>query len=242
MANDKKNSRSFDLDKGGKRSFDLEKKSTRSFDLTKDELDVAAAPIAAATTSTKQNTQPTFSQQNPTVPPTPTNPTDNGNGEEGGNKKKWLWIVLAIIVLAVLAYLFIPDGRTEPISTGTDSTETVMGDSTAAEPKDSVSEDTTASTANLTESPSVDEGSESVSGPQSTYTPSSKAPSAQQQNVTDDLSPEKESSNAAAPVGSIDEQAQQVIKGVYGNNPERRQKLGADYKTVQKRVNELMRK
>lgn len=241
MANDKKNSRSFDLDKGGKRSFDLEKKSTRSFDLTKDEPE-AAAPTVAAPKPAKPSAQPTSSQQNSTVPPTPATPIDNGNGEEGGSKKKWLWVVLAIIVLVVLAYLFIPGGRTEAITTGTDSTETVMGDSTAAEPKDSVSEDTTATTANLTESPSVDEGSESVSDPQSTYTPSSKAPSAQQQNVTDDLSPEKESSNAAAPVGSIDEQAQQVIKGVYGNNPERRQKLGADYKTVQKRVNELMRK
>lgn len=242
MANNKKSSRSFDLDKKGKRSFDLEKKSTRTFDLTKDEPEVSAAPVAKSPKSCKPNSQPSNPNQKDAivVPPTPVTPSDNDNGNEGGNKKKWLWIALAIIVIAILAYLLISKNRTGKTPTVEDSTELVSDDITSTEPNESVTDDSAEVISNQGEISSMEDGSDSV--------PDTQTPSANNSSVTttsaqhvDDSSMNK-TSDVPAPTGSLDEQAQQVIRGVYGNNPERRQKLGADYQAIQKRVNELMRR
>ena len=57
------------------------------------------------------------------------------------------------------------------------------------------------------------------------------------------ISVETESNSAPATKKSVDEVAQDVIAGKYGNNPERKEKLeaeGYNYKEVQARVNELM--
>ena len=47
---------------------------------------------------------------------------------------------------------------------------------------------------------------------------------------------------AEAPSGSIDEQAQKAIQGVYGNGRTRRNNLSSSYREVQDRVNELLKK
>lgn len=231
MGNDKKPSRSFDLDKGGKRSFDLEKKPTRSFDLTKEEGTTnTAPPRSQAIDHNSANTAHTSSTPH------------NGNGDEGSSKKKWVWIALAIVILAILAYILIPHGSTiTPPNVG-DSTEVVSGDSTTTAPADSVLTDSTAAAANPTGS-TIEEKSESVPNTemQPTGTQSAKTPPVSSQTENADNTAISEPSNAPTPTGNIEEQAHQVIKGVYGNNPERRQKLGAEYKAIQKRVNELMR-
>lgn len=242
MANNKKSSRSFDLNKKGKRSFDLEKKSTRTFDLAKDEPEVLATPVIETPKSSKQNPQPSnHNQKDATVvPPTPITPSDNDNGNEDGNTKKWLWIALAIIVVAILTYLLIPSNRIEePSLTVADSTELVPDDSTATEINESVTDDSTEVTSKG-EISSMEDGSD---GAPNTHTPAANNTSVTTTSAqhVDDSSMNK-SSDVPAPTGSLDEQAQQVIRGVYGNNPERRQKLGADYQAIQKRVNELMRR
>lgn len=40
---------------------------------------------------------------------------------------------------------------------------------------------------------------------------------------------------------NVEQEAMNVIRGDYGNIPERREKLGSKYQTIQKRVNELKR-
>lgn len=219
MANDKKSSRSFNLDKGGNRSFDLEKKPTRSFDLSKDERDSASKP--AVPVANKQN-QSAQSMQNQTAE----------GGSNGGNKKKWALVILAVVVLAALAYWLMPAGG------NTDSSQTIVPDSVSAAPTDStadkastdsVAKDTTATSVLQSES----DAQNNVQEP---------APSGQPISSEAKSQSESESSVSGAPTGSIDEQARQVIKGAYGNNPVRRHKLGADYHAIQKRVNELMRK
>lgn len=40
---------------------------------------------------------------------------------------------------------------------------------------------------------------------------------------------------------NLDEKALSVIRGNYGNNPERRRKLGAEYQIIQDKVNEMYR-
>lgn len=42
--------------------------------------------------------------------------------------------------------------------------------------------------------------------------------------------------------GTVEEEALKVLQGAYGNNPERRRILGANYEAIQKRVNEMYRK
>ena len=46
-------------------------------------------------------------------------------------------------------------------------------------------------------------------------------------------------SSAAAVQGSVEEKAKQVIRGVFGNGPERKQALGAEYEEIQSKVNEI---
>lgn len=48
-------------------------------------------------------------------------------------------------------------------------------------------------------------------------------------------------STSAVDMSRIDREAREVIHGDFGNNPLRKQKLGADYALVQARVNELLK-
>lgn len=220
MSNDKKSSRSFNLDKGGNRSFDLEKKPTRSFDLSKDERDSASKTVAPV--ANKQN-QSAHSIQDQTA----------AGGDNGGNKKKWALVILAVLVLAALAYWLMPAGG------NADSSQTIVPDSVSAASTDSTADkastdsvvkDTAATSVQQSEPDVQKEVQESVPSGQPKASPEAKSQSESEPSVSD------------APTGSIDEQARQVIKGTYGNNPVRRYKLGADYHAIQKRVNELMRK
>lgn len=220
MSYDKKSSRSFNLDKGGDRTFDLEKKPTRSFDLSKDERDSAYKPVVPVSGKQKQTVQGTPDQ------------TAEGGGN-GGNKKKWALVILAVIVLAALAYWLMPGGG------HTDSPQVTAPDSVSVAPTDSAADKAS------TDSVTKDTAATSVqpSEPDVQNVEQESAPTGQPEASTEVKSqPESEPSVSDAPTGSIDEQARQVIKGTYGNNPVRRHKLGADYHAIQKRVNELMRK
>ena len=118
----------------------------------------------------------------------------------------------------------------------------VSGDSATTEPADSVLTDSTAAATNPTGS-TIENNSESEPNTetQPTTTQSANTPSASTHPENADNTAISEPSNAPTLTGNIEDQAHQVIRGVYGNNPERRQKLGAEYKAIQKRVNELMR-
>lgn len=247
MAEDKKTPRSFDLSKGESRSFDLDKRKTRSFDLKKDD-DAASVPTtevkpkvqstgseSAAPISQSANQSTASHNAAPTFSSTSTTAVDNN---EGGNKKKWIWIALIIIVLAILAFLFIPKSQPGETQDVPNPTENVEKDTTATSPADSTNQDTTAiaATPNSTmkASPEAIPTAESAS--------QASVATSQQESATS--TPESSANDAAPAVSAsdIETQARQVIKGAYGNNPERRQKLGVDYKAIQKRVNELMRK
>lgn len=220
MSNDKKSSRSFNLDKGGGRSFDLDKKTTRSFDLSKDERDSASKSLAPVANKQNQSAQ---SMQNQTA---------EGVGN-GGNKKKWALVVLVVVVLAALAYWLMPAGG------NTDRSQTTVPDSVSAAPTDSTADKaSTDSVAKDTAATSVQPSESDVQSEVQQSAPSGQPKASPEVGAR----PEGESSVPVAPTGSIDEQARQVIKGTYGNNPVRRHKLGADYHAIQKRVNELMRK
>lgn len=216
--NEKKGKRQFDLEKGAKRQFDLTKKPTRSFDLSKDSDEAADAPITPKPKVEAKASQPA---------------NDGGNG--GGSRKTWLWAVLALIVVAILAWLFIPKGENQP--TSSPNTETVNSDSASTAPEDSMQADSS-STSEEEEQPQATDETPSVEPLQGEAgEPSTAQPSAAPTVRMSAPAPQP----AAAPTGSVEETALQVIRGTYGNNPERRNRLGTDYEAVQKRVNQLMR-
>lgn len=218
-----RNSRSFDLDKGGKHSFDLEKKSTRNFDLKKDD-----SENVAASTDTRNQTS--------SAPPV--SQTDNGGDNGNSDRKKWLWVLLCFVVLAILAYLFIPEGQGVQEKSDVDTTKTVKDDSIQNKSNTGNIDESSVFSSDV-QPASSSAASSDVSNDNSLQSqPStSPAPTIQQSERVQSADVAVESSSE-----SVDEQAQQVIRGVYGNNPERRRKLGTEYKKIQKRVNELMRK
>ena len=148
---------------------------------------------------------------------------DSGRDQPKKPNRKGVYAILAVCVLAAIGLLIwwlIPSDRTEtlePDSEGIADTATAPAD-TAREPENTIPQD--AAPADEA-SPSASENVPAQEGP-ATSAPA-EAP-------------------AEAPSGSIDEQAQKAIQGIYGNGRTRRDNLGSTYREVQDRVNELLKK
>ena len=214
MSNDSQNTRKFNLDKGGKRSFNLEKKATRVFDLSKDTPESPVTSSASAGSAAQSS-------------------ADNG----GGKKRVW-WIVLLIGVFALLVYFFVSGGNTETAPVAEDKTE-VKSDAEASDKSvagnaDEVSPGVAPSAES--QQSEADAGSDAGTQP-----PVAEVPAVQQQSEPAEPVAEMPATEAENQE-DVEEQARQVIRGRFGNNPERRRRLGADYAVIQKRVNEMMRR
>ncbi|MBO5028976.1 MAG: hypothetical protein J6C59_05150 [Muribaculaceae bacterium] len=161
-------------------------------------------------------------EQQPEPPESLTGQIEEDSGMDQPKKpnRKGVYAILAVCVLAAIGLLIwwlIPSDRTEtlePDSEGIADTATAPAD-TAREPENTIPQDAAP----------ADEASPSASEniPAQENTPATSAP-------------------AEAPSGSIDEQAQKAIQGVYGNGRTRRDNLGSTYREVQDRVNELLKK
>lgn len=147
--------------------------------------------------------------------------------EDHGKKPipKGVYAILAVCVLAAIGLLIwwlAPGNQKEtvaPDSEGIADTATAPAN-TAQAPENTLPQEgsTTADKASLSSSENV---------PAQENTPATSAPA---------------EAPAEAPSGSIDEQAQKAIQGVYGNGLARRDNLGSSYREVQDRVNELLKK
>lgn len=165
-------------------------------------------------------------EQQPEPPESLTGQIEEDPGMDQPKKpnRKGVYAILAVCVLAAIGLLIwwlIPSDRTEtlePDSEGIADTATAPAD-TAPEPEDALPQDAAP----------ADEASPSASEnvPAQNNTPATSAPA---------------EAPAEAPSGSIDEQAQKAIQGVYGNGRTRRDNLGSTYREVQDRVNELLKK
>lgn len=149
---------------------------------------------------------------------------DSGMDQPKKPNRKGVYAILAVCVLAAIGLLIwwlIPSDRTEtlePDSEGIADTATAPAD-TAPELEVALPQDAAP----------ADEASPSASEnvPAQENTPATSAPA---------------EAPAEAPSGSIDEQAQKAIQGIYGNGRTRRDNLGSSYREVQDRVNELLKK
>lgn len=199
------------------RSFDLGKKSTRSFDLRKDDgADDVKLPPASE-------------------------PRHSGSESKDGGKK-WLWIVIAVIVVAILAFFLLrgcgkgDDVAVQPATS--EPAESVQSQPApeavspvpddAAQPDAAQEQQPDAAATQPDEAPTAEPAAEPAASAEPAK-PEQPAPAAQP------------SAPARSFDGDVEAMALRVIRGDFGNNPDRRQKLGDDYQVIQNRVNELMR-
>ena len=191
------------------RSFDLGKKSACSFDLRKDDdADDVKLPPASE-------------------------PRQSGSEPQNGGGKNWLWVVIAIIVVALLAFFLL-----RGCGKGDEATEQPA----APQPAESVQ-------AQPSPEPAAPEPADAVQEQQPDAAPAQPdvAPAAEPEAPAEPAKPAQPapaaqpSASARSSVDDIEAMALRVIRGDFGNNPDRRQKLGDDYQVIQNRVNELMR-
>ena len=237
------------------RNFNLEKPVERHFDIEKDDINVGS-PSTPSPSPAEQGGAPA-QQGTSYLPETPDNGASNGTGSSSGGSKKWLAAAAGILVVGGLAYHFVgsnPQNGDEGL-VSSDTTITALADTTG-----STTEDTDSATTKLI--PEKDSGGSEVQSGQSGPLENTSQAGANEKSVSTSPSGGNSSSGNAGKVqkkvtsspsanvsndntagsGTIEEEAQKVLDGVYGNNPERRRVLGTKYKAIQKRVNEMYRK
>lgn len=206
--------------------------------------------------NTAKQPKDTVAPQKP-IAPAETNVTED-SGNEGGGSNKWMWIVGAILVVAIIAWLCVrgcsssnDNGvTTEPTvetveATGASEEEAVVEEPTVDEEEAQPSSSSEAET----ESPAAEEGASASTAtapetpaPAATATPASTPATATSETESRPVANTVSvaSSAPAAEVSSdIEAEAMKVIRGDYGTGLERKLKLGSKYREIQNRVNEL---
>ena len=156
----------------------------------------------------------------PVAPDSPDSVTTVEDEMQSGNKKS-LVAIIVIVVLAIIAF-FIYKGQGSGNSETEKSPVVEKSDSTFKDQSDSVSKKSDVSLATNANTPSAEDSNSSTSD---------------DTQVSDKTVSTTNSSSEKA----IEEKAKEVWDGVYGNGTERKNKLGSEYKAVQKRVNEMYR-
>ena len=214
------------------RQFDLSKPQRHSFDLEKD---VADATVAEASTSP---------------------------GSQNGRKRTWLWILLALLVLAAILVFALRSCNKDNQSGGDTPTEQII-DTPAQGSQDTPAQGTQDEP--VTSETSVDNPSAAESGepatpvqtdqPATGGTATPAQPNTPAQTATparNTVAPTQPARQAAAPrsetphasgqlSGDLETDAKSVIRGDFGNGAERKAALGERYGEIQRRVNEIYR-
>jgi hypothetical protein len=143
------------------------------------------------------------------------------------SSKKWLWIIPVVVVLLGLVYFLGNRNNESPSESGLVQMETENN------MEESINTDET-ETVELNASVKDVEGAESS-------TPNNGSPKEELAKDTskDDAFAKPADSNVS---GDVEAEAMKVIRGIYGDGEERKEKLGSNYQTIQTRVNELKRK
>lgn len=209
----------FQIDKGSKRSFDTSKGSKRKFDLAKDD-DV-------------QQVNDTPSQGGSSATP-PSIPANNGGLSNNGdqNNRKWLWIVLAIVVVGLLAWWLMPIPSADENDNIVEQEE-MIEDVAVPNVDSSLSVDSVQGEDNQTS-----ETTNGIEEPVATIPEPVNQPSIE----VEDRSVAPTSFVTSSTVTDIEQTAKSVIRGDFGNGQERKNRLGSEYSEVQKKVNELYSK
>lgn len=158
--------------------------------------------------------------------------TDGPNEPNAPKSKTWLWILLGVIVLGVIAYLLFPDtGKKNSSSVNEDRTEVV--EEVATNETDTVA-------AAPAEDPVGAEATELA--PETSETPSQEAvPNATISSQQNNTATPASKTQTVGVSSDVEAEAMKVIRGDYGIGQERKNRLGDKYQPIQNRVNELKR-
>ena len=213
-----KSRKEFKLDKGSNRNFDTSKGSKRKFDLTKDD---------------GEQVKDTPSQGGSSATP-PSIPANNGGLSNNGdqNNRKWLWIVLAIVVVGLLAWWLMPIPSADENDNIVEQEE-MIEDVAVPNVDSSLSVDSVQGEDNQTS-----ETTNGIEEPVATIPEPINQPSIE----VEDRSVAPPSFVTSSTVTDIEQKAKSVIRGDFGNGQERKNRLGSEYSEVQKKVNELYSK
>lgn len=220
MEKGNKSGRSFDLEKGAKRSFDLEKKPTRRFDLTKEN---EAEKNSCSSVGAKGK------------------PSEiAGESQNTKSKKKNRMLIpgaIAVIALIVGAtFLFKGTGNEDKTVPPSVAEQTGL-------PADEKPDETAVIAAEPEHTQEATEKIPTQAQPETSSQVNVETPTNKQQQELPQAEPTSDKIPTTTPqlASTIEEQAKQVIRGDFGNGEERKQKLGAAYSEVQRKVNEMYR-
>ena len=160
-------------------------------------------------------------------------------------KNKWqLWLLPIVIIGAVI--LIIKSNSSGNDNASIAATESTPVEQTPVTSDAEVSVDQTASSENSQSNNEQSQAKTTPSGsgqPTSSDNPSKTSSDAKTNNesvaATTTSNTQKPINPVQTTVSGIDEKAWEVIKGRFGNGDERKQTLGAEYESIQRRVNEL---
>ena len=147
------------------------------------------------------------------------------------NSRKKLIVGLAALIVVVIAG-FVLFGNNQ--STG--KSDAIVTDSLT---KDSVQKDSTLADSLKKENSSVVSNEESNN--KETEDIKDEMQSKASVPVDTNVKSQQESNTDSSSMGSVEDKAKQVIRGIYGNGFVRKQKLGNDYAEIQGKVNEMYR-
>jgi len=158
----------------------------------------------------------------------PVQPPTHGSG--GTWKKALLGVLGLLVVGGGCWYAFsgsksTGDSTDDAVSMVQEEPEKVLIDSTASNVS---TEEETASAAN---------DAESANAPQTVKSDAGKSTESSEP-VVNAISQEEP---AVSLTGTLEQKANDVIRGIYGNGQERKEKLGNEYRTIQDKVNEMYR-
>lgn len=201
----------FPLNKGGDHNFDISKGGKRKFDLTKD----IDEPVETVETTETSNSG--------------TNASSQTVVESAKSEKKWVWIIAALAIICVIVGIILSkSGESEQSAA---EVETVATEEVVALPT---------ATDSIADEP-ASEG-EATSTDEATAEPASDGAAAATTAPTQPVAQENATTSAAVDASNdVEAEALKVIRGDYGIGQERKDRLGSQYQTIQKRVNELKR-
>lgn len=187
-------------------------------------------------------------------------PTSGNDGGNGGNPtptpehpkgRKWILWLIIIVALAIIGYLWHSHSGSSEQGDGNlgDSTKVENTDSTKSQSSDSITTaDSTKAEASVESGGKISTEAESTTSPKDNGNAgtqeSATAPQKQQESkrLSSDISgASKPKSETNVPLGTVEETANEVIRGLYGNGNVRKNKLGSRYQEIQNRVNEMYR-
>lgn len=174
--------------------------------------------------------------------------------EEKDKGKPWFWIVIILIALIVIAWWCfrscthdeekkLGEDQVEQVaavpSVDSEATDFVVGNETESPNQEMVTGDQSGST-----SADAVSSTQAVSSGSSASTNQASAPASPTAGSTVASAVTSTSSNVSASAGvtdNIEQEALNVIRGVYGDGLARKRRLGDKYKAIQARVNEMKR-